>query len=170
MSALQKLLKITVVGEGGVGKTTLIKRYITGVFSHSKTTIGVSFAIANVNIQNTVVKMQIWDLAGEERFRNLLPSFCKGSNGALVVFDLSRYPTFLALAEWIELVRKNTCSIPIILAGSKADLTADKTVDQHQIKELIDKYCLKNYYSFSSKTGENIDKIFLELASSVLQA
>jgi len=166
MSLYQKLYKVVVVGEGGVGKTTLIKRYTTGQFTQSKTTIGVSFAIVTVPLQGLTVKMQIWDLGGEERFRTLLPSFCKGAQGAIVVFDQSRYSTFLALPEWLELVKKNTDSIPIILAGSKSDLITDNPYI-NQIKELVRKYSLKEFYPVSSKTGQNIDKIFMEMAAAL---
>ncbi|WEU40007.1 MAG: GTP-binding protein [Candidatus Odinarchaeum yellowstonii] len=167
MSNYQKLYKIVVVGEGGVGKTTLIKRYVTGQFTNSKTTIGVSFAIANVNFNNVTVKMQIWDLGGEERFRTLLPSFCKGAQGAIIVFDQSRFSTFLSLPEWIELVKKNTNNIPIILVGSKSDLVSENSY-LDQIMEMVKRYDLKEFIPVSSKTGFNIDKVFVDIAASLM--
>ncbi len=167
MSSYQRLYKIIVVGEGGVGKTTLIKRYVTGQFTNSKTTIGVSFAIATVNLNGVTVKMQIWDLGGEDRFRTLLPSFCKGAQGAIIVFDQSRFSTFLALPEWIELVKQNTREIPIILVGSKSDLINDNPYSD-QIIELVKKYGLKEFIPVSSKTGFNIERVFIEIAASLI--
>ncbi len=166
MSDYKRVYKVIVVGEGGVGKTTLIKRYVTGQFANSKTTIGVSFAIATVNLNGLTVKMQIWDLGGEERFRTLLPSFCKGAQAAIVVFDQSRFSTFLALPEWIELVKKNTSNIPIILVGSKSDLVTGNPYGD-QIEVLVKKYGLKEFLPVSSKTGFNIDNVFTEIAVSL---
>jgi len=165
--AFQRLYKIVIAGEGGVGKTTLIKRYTTGQFSHSKTTIGVSFAIANVQYNGGSTKLQIWDLGGEERFRNILPNFCSGAHGAIIVFDLTRYSSFVALPEWIELIKKNTKEIPIFIVGSKADLVTEKTVDENQIREIMQKYNLTKYMETSSKTGQNIKNLFTEMAKIV---
>jgi small GTP-binding protein len=165
--SIHKLYKIVIAGEGGVGKTTLIKRYTTGEFSHSKTTIGVSFAIANVQYDDVNIKLQIWDLGGEERFRNILPNFCKGAHGALIIFDLTRYSSFVALPEWIELIKNNTSDIPMFLVGSKADLVEHKTVSEIQINEILTKYNINSYFETSSKTGLNIGDLFLNLAKLV---
>ena len=162
------LYKVVVAGEGGVGKTTLIKRLTTGEFSQSKTTIGVGFAIANVKIEDKPIKLQIWDLGGEERFRMILPQFCAGAHGAIVVFDLTRYSSFVALPEWINIIKKSTNDAPIVLAGSKSDLLEYHTIDEYQIKEVIEKYGIVAYYETSAKTGTNVVDVFTSLAKAII--
>ncbi|MHA1754533.1 MAG: Rab family GTPase [Candidatus Odinarchaeia archaeon] len=166
--AIPKLFKVVVAGEGGVGKTTLIKRFTTSKFTESKTTIGVAFVIANMQVEGNVVKLQIWDLGGEERFRNIVPNFCKGAHAAILVFDLTRYSSFLALPEWIDLIKNNTNNIPIYLVGSKADLVEYKSLSKEQALQFIKEYKLKKYFETSSKTGLNVTNLFNQIAKDLI--
>ncbi|MFX0096250.1 MAG: Rab family GTPase [Candidatus Hodarchaeota archaeon] len=164
------LFKVIVTGEGGVGKTCLVQRYTRGTFYHTRTTIGVGFATADVHLNGRDIKLQIWDFGGEERFRRLLPSFCKGASGALVLFDLTRFPTFLHLNEWLDLIRDNTSNIPLVLAGSKADLANMRVVDREQIAELTRKYNIEHYYEVSAKDGMNIEVVFTQIAELIVNS
>ena len=119
------LFKIILAGSGGCGKTTLLNRYTTGQFNtDTKMTIGVDFAVhyLELNEDKGAATLQIWDFGGEERFRTMLPSFCQGASGALLFFDLARTHTFYELDEWINIIRRNTHDIPIIMLGAKYDL------------------------------------------------
>ncbi|MHA1238500.1 MAG: Rab family GTPase [Candidatus Odinarchaeia archaeon] len=164
-----KLFKVIVAGEGGVGKTTLINRFITGEFTHSKTTIGVAFYIAEVKLNSAFLKLQIWDLGGEERFRTILPSFCRGARGAFIIFDLSRYSTFLRINEWIELIKKSTGEVPIFLIGAKADLIDENEFDESQIEDIVKKYNLDKYYATSAVTGLNVEQVFKDMANRIYE-
>lgn len=164
------LFKVIVTGEGGVGKTCLVQRYTKGTFYHTRTTIGVGFATADVNLNGKDIKLQIWDFGGEERFRRLLPSFCRGASGALVLFDLTRFPTFLHLNEWLGLIRDNTSNIPLVLVGSKADLANMRVVGREQIVELMRKYDIEHYYEVSSKDGTNIEVVFTQIAKLIVDS
>lgn len=163
------IFKVIVAGQGGVGKTALVERYTIGTFREDhKMTIGSQFSIKDITFQNTdhtntTVRLQLWDFAGEERFRFVLGDYCRGAVGAFVCYDITDYATFEAIKEWLELIRKNAGKIPIILVGLKYDLS------NHEVDcDVADQYaeasgCLMNVFC-SSKLNLNIDAIFLAMA------
>ncbi|TFG19221.1 MAG: GTP-binding protein [Promethearchaeota archaeon] len=163
------LFKIILAGSGGCGKTTLLNRYTTGQFnSDTKMTIGVDFAVHYLELDEGqgAATLQIWDFGGEERFRTMLPSFCQGASGALLFFDLVRTHTFYELDEWINIIRRNTHDIPIILLGAKYDLIespSDLNIDPQQVMSFIQYNKIKGYLNISSKTGYNVNKSFDKL-------
>jgi small GTP-binding protein len=160
------MLKLVVAGEGGVGKTTLIRRYVDGVFHDSKLTVGTAFAAKTLAINDggttTPIKLQLWDFGGEKRFRFLLPKFCLGARGAILAFDLNRFSTFLKLNEWLKLLRDNTEDIPIIVIGTKADL--HRAVDRKEVIEYAKSNGLKAYFETSSKDDVNVTPAFEYIA------
>ena len=164
------MLKLVVAGEGGVGKTTMIRRYVEGVYHSSMMTVGTSFAakplIINDSGNSTKVKLQLWDFAGEKRFRFLLPKFCLGARGAMLAFDLNRFSTFLKLNEWLELIRRNTEDIPIILVGMKADL--HRAIDRKEVIDYAQSTKLKAYFETSSKEDVNVTPAFEYITKQML--
>lgn len=164
------LFKVIVTGEGGVGKTCLVQRYTVGTFYHTRTTIGVGFATAKIDLDGRDIRLQVWDFGGEERFRRLLPSFCRGASGALVLFDLTRFPTFLHLDEWINLIRDNTDNVPLVLVGSKADLENMRAIAREHVAKLMRKYNIEHYYEVSSKDGINIEVVFIQMAKLIVSS
>lgn len=157
-------LKIINAGDGGVGKTTFLKRYITGEFViDSMETIGTGFFTKK--IKNKIIKdyvdLTIWDFGGQKRFRNLIKDFVMGAAGALLFFDLTRYETFQGLDEWISIIRgfnEKENNIPILLVGSKSDLIELSTVNRKEIDKFVKDNNLIGYIATSSKTGENVEK------------
>ena len=106
------LFKLIIAGSSGSGKTTLLRRYTTGLFSGgTKMTIGVDFSVTNCETSKGKTVLQIWDFGGEERFRIMLPNFCLGASGCIMMFDPLRPSTFIELDEWIQIVRQNTKNI-----------------------------------------------------------
>jgi len=164
------MLKLIVAGEGGVGKTTFVRRFVEGVYHDSLLTVGTAFAAKNLVVHdgygNTPVKLQIWDFGGEKRFRFLLPKFCYGARGAMISFDLNRFSTFLKLDKWMELIRKNTDNIPLILVGTKADL--QRTVNRGEVIEFAKRFHVKAYFETSSKTDLNVTPAFEYMAKEML--
>lgn len=161
------LFKMLLAGSGGCGKTTLLKTYTSGTFTtDTKMTIGVDFSVNYLDIPEGKVTLQIWDFGGEERFRTMLSSFCLGSSGCLLFFDLLRPHTFYELNEWIKIIRSNTTNIPIILLGTKYDLLEsiqDLGVDTNSMIEWIKNNGINAYLNISSKTGMNVQEAFEKL-------
>ncbi|XP_013175639.1 PREDICTED: ras-related protein RABF2b [Papilio xuthus] len=122
--------KIVVLGSQGVGKTSLVVRYIGKMFSrHISPTIGASFFTCNINLAEARVKLQVWDTAGQERFRSMAPMYYRNANAALLVFDITCRASFAAVKGWVKELQSNAAG-PLVLAlvGNKADLAAARAV------------------------------------------
>ena len=169
------LFKLLIAGSGGSGKTTLLKRYTTGLFNNAtKMTIGVDFSVTNAKLPNgTMVTLQIWDFGGEDRFRSLLPNFCLGAAGCLMLFDPVRPDTFFDLKEWITIVQANTKNIPILLLSSKQDLIEEghpMTIRMEEIEAFVKTYNIKGYIPVSSKTGTNVIESFQKISENMIES
>lgn len=164
------ILKILTAGEGGVGKTTLLHRYVEGKFSaETKMTIGVEFFLKEVEIDQKQCTLQLWDFGGQERFRFLLESYVLGAKGALLMFDLTRMMTLDSLDQWIKIVRKGDPDLPVLFLGTKLDLEDDVQVDDDYAKTFLNEFNLINYLKISSKTGENVSNAFDILTRKILE-
>jgi small GTP-binding protein len=162
------MFKVCLFGDGGVGKTTLINRYLTGVFKGgSEITIGVDFHIKKLEIQEKRISLQIWDFAGEERFRFLLPSYVLGASGGIFMFDITRYSSLRNFQDWLNIVKQGykgpLDQVPILMVGSKLDLEYKRAVSRNEAFELAKKNNLVGYIECSSKDGQNVQEIFLEI-------
>jgi len=171
------LYKILVVGDIGTGKTSIIKRFVHGIFSmHYKSTIGVDFALKVINWDpKTEVRLQLWDIAGQERFGNMTRVYYKEAVGAMIVFDVTRVSTFEAVAKWkADIDAKVTYGadekpIPVVLLANKCDLAKEgfvKTANE------MDKYVKENnflsWFETSAKDNINIDKAAKCLVAHIL--
>lgn len=167
----QYLFKIVVVGDGGVGKSTMIQRLITGHFVPMKITIGTDLASYDMNIEDISVKLQIWDFAGERRFRFFLPNYARGAQGCILCYDISRYSSFQHLQEWYDIVKENTNTDTVyLLVGGKADLSEyRRTVSRAEAEELQKELDIPFFLESSSKTGENNKNVFEMLTEAMLK-
>ncbi len=164
------IFKILTAGEGGVGKTTLLHRYITGEFSQStQMTIGVEFFLKETVINDQNCTLQLWDFGGQGRFRFLLKSYVMGAKGALLMFDLTRPMTLESLDEWVEICRENDPNLPILFVGTKLDLQEDISVDDDYAKSFLDRFNLFDFIKISSKTGKNVQNTFNLITQRVLE-
>jgi len=140
------ILKILTAGEGGVGKTTLLHRFIEGVFSaDTKLTIGVEFFIKEMTIENNECTMQLWDFGGQQRFRFLLDSYVVGAKGAFLMFDLTRVGTLKTIGQWVGILRKFDPELPILFIGTKFDLSEQISVDDDYAIGFKEEYNLIDY-------------------------
>jgi small GTP-binding protein len=127
-------IKIVVAGDGGVGKTSLLNRYVSNDFIECMNlTVGSDFFSQVCDFKENTIKLQLWDFGGEPRFRFFLSDYCKGACGVLLAFDLSDFSTLLGIKEWLEIIRGNTEDPVTILVGTKADNAAflDEETIQH---------------------------------------
>jgi small GTP-binding protein len=170
MTGQEELLKILVIGESAVGKSCLLLRYTDDKFQETfMTTIGVDFKTKFITVDNTPVKLQIWDTAGQEKFRSITKAYYRGAHGILVVFDVSRVDTFNQTRVWIDSIRDSSADsnpIDVILVGNKCDL--ERAVTREEALALADQFQLK-YFETSAKESTNVDLAFQSLAALALQ-
>ena len=165
------IFKVVVVGDGGIGKSTMIQRLLTGKFIAQKITIGTDLASYTVNVEGKDVKLQIWDFAGEKRFRFFLPNYSRGAQGCLLCFDLTRYSSFEHLKEWYDIVKNNSPNAVFTLVGEKHDLSDSKRAVAIEIaQEFQNDYQIPRYFETSSKTGYNNAKIFEILTQEIIRS
>jgi len=169
-------LKVVVVGNGGVGKSTMIQRLITGKFIGQKITIGTDLASYKLDVEDNEgniykVTLQLWDFAGEKRFRFFLPRYARGAQGCVLAYDITRYTSFEDLSEWYQIISENADSPIYVLCGGKVDLASEKrTVQYSEGEEFQKAYNLHHFFETSSKSGENNKLIFETLTRSILKA
>jgi small GTP-binding protein len=162
------LAKVLTAGDGGVGKTTLLHRFIKGEFmSDTKMTIGVGFFLETLQVKGKTVRLQFWDFGGQEQFRNVLPIYTSGATGAMLMVDLTRPDTARGLEEWVGLCRKDNSELPILLVGTKLDKSPILVTDG-LLERQVQKHDLYGYIKTSSKTGENVHQSFQMMAKCVL--
>ncbi|KAF0773824.1 ras-related protein Rab-38-like isoform X2 [Aphis craccivora] len=171
------LFKILVIGELGTGKTSIIKRYVHKFFSqHYRATIGVDFALKSLEWDsNTVVRLQLWDIAGQERFGNMTRVYYKDALGAFVVFDVTRPATFDAVAKWkqdldAKVSLEDGTPIPCVLLANKCDETKEGMVNS---VAKMDEFCKENmftaWYETSAKENVHIDDAAKTLVAQILK-
>lgn len=163
------LLKIVLLGDPAVGKTSLAKRYVDNMFRMDYImTIGTDIRTKTVLIDDSRIKLVIWDLGGQPLFQDVRTTYCKGANGAVLTFDLSSQKTLTNLHRWAETVWRFVGKIPLVVVGTKADLRSLRVVSAEQAWDLT-RFIGAKYFEVSSKTGEGVDKTFLYLAETILK-
>jgi len=164
------LLKLLLLGDASVGKTSVFHRYIKQEFSNSyKATIGADFFSKTVEVDDKEVILQIWDTAGQERYHSLGPSFFKGSDACVLVYDVTNQESFDALTVWVEQFQKGVGIVDqsitdsdefiFVVLGNKSDLEGERQVSTDTAKE----YCEKNGFQFfetSAKSGSCVEDAF----------
>ena len=163
-------LKIILVGDVSVGKTSVLERYINNNFKDDYTcTIQAEQKTKIINEDsNTSIRMDIWDTAGQEKFRSLTRQYYRDSQGAIIVFDITKKKTFDSLQTWIDDIQDySDKDIPIIIVGNKSDLIDEREVSENNINEFLnDKY---TYFEVSAKYGNNIDLAFNKMKKLIME-
>ncbi len=165
--------KVIIIGPPAVGKTSLLNRYIHKEFKLSyKMTVGVDFLTKALEYEpSKFVKLHIWDIGGQEKFKFLHRSFYEGAFGAFIVFDLSRHQTFSSMKTWLSEMRSIVIDdIPKVIIGNKSDLIPEigQIIDRSEVEEYAkDQGCF--YIETSAKTGENVENAFLELTNNMIK-
>ncbi|RLI64384.1 MAG: hypothetical protein DRO88_07495 [Promethearchaeia archaeon] len=171
--------KVLVLGDGGVGKTTLLYRYVNNVFIDStKMTIGSDFVIKKLkivddNFENRLTLL-FWDFSGQERFRFILKEYAKGAEGVLLVFDLTRFNSLSGLYEWVKVLKDggiwNDPKVKYILVGTKSDLLVDGSskIDDQVIQDFCDEFKITKYFETSAKSGDGVEDLFAEVAHEMI--
>ena len=166
--------KLIVIGPAAVGKTSLIRRFVENQFSFNyKSTIGVDFLAKTIRLEDEkIVKLAIWDVGGQARFRLLRRNFYEGTHSAILVFDLSRANTFPKMKDWLIDMRSIIeHKIPLIMLGNKSDLLSEvgEVIDREEPKRFAERE-ESLYLETSAKSGENVEKAFKELTNQMLKS
>ena len=162
-------IKVIVIGEAGVGKTSLVKRFVSGHFTRDyRASIGANLFIKELKLNSDkIVSIQIWDIAGQERWKKMRHLYYRGAHGALVVGDLTRENTFEQLKEfWNQDLYKYCEEIPKILVVNKVDL--DSIISNNDIEKLAQAINVKATIFTSAKNGQNVEKAFYQIAEAVV--
>ena len=161
-------LKIILVGDSSVGKTSLLLKYTEGGFEENyMSTIGVDFKLKSIVVNNYKVNLKIMDTCGQERFKSLNKNFYSSADGIMFVFDVTQKLSFKSIDSWLKVPTDFTSNFKKILIGNKIDLENIREVK----KEMIENYAKKEdmqYFETSAKTGENVEESFNKLAELII--
>jgi len=163
------LFRYIIVGDMAVGKSCILLQFTDNKFRHQhELTIGVEFGAKTLEISNKLIKIQIWDTAGQEAFQAITRTYYKGAVGALLVYDISRKETFTHAVKWLEEVRNNSSKqIVVILIGNKKDLENKRQVSFEEGESFAKENGLM-FLEVSAKTAHNIEEAFSLSAKQIL--
>jgi len=166
MSHLDLQYKLLFLGETSVGKTSILLRYTDDTFNSFLPTVGVDVRYKYIKYENKKIRLDIWDTAGQERFKNIAKNYFRGSNGIILVFDISNKESFNKLKFWLTDCKENIDpETELVIAENKIDIEEEqRVVSKEVIKEFGEKYNIE-VFPTSAKTGEGIDKVFSHLIS-----
>jgi len=162
------LFKVLLIGDSGVGKSSLLLRYSENNFSDAYiSTIGVDFKIKTLHLDDKAVKLQIWDTAGQERFRTITASYYRGAQGIIVVYDVTNQASFDNIRKWLEEISRYAGSnVTRLLVGNKADLV-EKRVVGAQMAEDLSRHLGISYVETSARSSANVEEAFHLLAQEI---
>jgi small GTP-binding protein len=162
-------LKISLLGSSGSGKSTIM-RYLAGFpfIDDVSTTVGVDTVVIDVEIKDYLVKVYLWDTAGQEIFRTIIKSYYRNSKGIILTFDVSDLKTFLDIESWLIEIRANCRDEDLVIAlvANKIDLAHKRSVTSERAKALADRFNLI-YFETCARTGENVAEMLERLVSKI---
>ena len=159
---------VLLLGQPSTGIEELTRYYLYGDSKDYKSTIGVQFLRRNVIVQDKYVELTIWDVAVDETFQFFFPSRFRNKNGAIIMYDVTHSNTLNHLSEWVQLIREKNGNIPIMLIGNNIDLVEACEVPKEEGEKIAEKYNLSAFFEISTKTGENVEEAFEDLAKIII--
>ncbi len=164
------LVKVVMLGDAAVGKTSLVQRFVRNSFGgRYKRTMGLDLSIKEVNLPQATVKIQLWDMGGQISFKPLRLRFYGGARGAVLVYDATRPATFHNLQIWLQELENNVPTrIPFVVLGNKSDLGELCVVSEEDEKFWAEKAKALAYFRSSAKNGENVEEVFQLLGEKIV--
>lgn len=158
-------IKLLMIGDSAVGKTSLLLRYANDTFSSTFiTTIGIDFKIKTIDLDGKRVKLQIWDTAGQEQFRTITRSYFRGAQGIVLVYDITDRGTFNSVRSWMSQIADHAdAQVNRVLIGNKCDHEAARQVSTEEGSRLADEYGVK-FFETSAKNDINVNECFTTIA------
>jgi small GTP-binding protein len=165
-------VKVTVIGDGSVGKTSLIQKFTQGIFKTDYVkTIGAQLTNYETEIDGYRIELIFWDIAGQDNFHFLRPSFYRGSKAAIIVYSLEENDlgkrSFNHITTWHKDVKQFCGEIPVVLFANKVDLINEQNLDKSKIQNLVKEHNFLCYYITSAKTGQGLDDAFDALSKKI---
>ncbi|MCK5301610.1 MAG: GTP-binding protein [Candidatus Thorarchaeota archaeon] len=165
-----RIYKIVVVGSGAVGKTSLILRFTTGAFRETYIqTLGAGFAFKNLDVDNRLVKLQIWDLAGQPEMKKVRSNFYTGASGVIFIYDVTRRETFDEMLGWKTEADTHAQESVSLLVANKTDMVQDRAVTEAEGRELAGEFGW-DYVETSVKLNENVGDVFKIVTREIMKS
>ena len=166
----EMMIKVILIGDSGVGKTNIMSKYLKNQFmENSKATVGVEFGSKLFNHEGHKIKAQIWDTAGQEKYKAITGAYYKGSKGAFVVYDITRKETFVSVERWVnDLKSTSDPKLTIILIGNKNDMEDQRQVTKEQGEEKAKSFGCA-FLETSALSGDNLDKAFTLMVKEIFE-
>jgi len=163
--------KVVLLGEGCVGKTSCVLRYVEDKFNDKHiTTLQASFLNKKINLKGKRINLSVWDTAGQERFHALGPIYYRDSNGAILVYDITDEDSFQKVKSWVKELRKMLGQdISLVIAGNKIDMEKNRHVSVEMAEEYAASVGAKHFHT-SAKLNQGIDELFLDLSQSMVDS
>ena len=166
------LVKIIIIGDSGVGKTNFMFRFADNTFnSLHVSTVGLDYKSKIIILPSSKkkVKIQIWDTAGQDRFRSITKNYYKGAHGIILIYDITNQKTFENVKNWINQIKEEVSNkVTIILVGNKIDDEDHRVVSTEQGEKMANDFGLM-FFECSAKSGVNIDSTFNELVKKTVE-
>ena len=164
----EQLYKIIIIGTSGVGKTNILSRYLHNEFrENTKSTVGVEFGSKRMMIENILIKLQIWDTAGEERYRSITSHYYRGAKGCFIVYDITNQQSFDDVIKWYEDIKlSGDKDISIVLIGNKCDLEKNRKINTEMGKSKA-KELNCAFYETSALNNTGIDEVFNSICEDI---
>ena len=164
------MFKVSIIGDYAVGKTSLIKRYMTDSFDEGyKATLGASISTFKTAVKGSDISLQVWDLAGQTSFQRVRVQYLFGTDFAIVVFDLTRKDTLDCVKEWVKDVKQGAPDVLLYLVGNKSDLKEDRVVKPAEAEKLGKRLKMLGYTETSAKDGSNVKELFQTISQLLLE-
>ena len=166
---MQRIIyKIILLGNSGVGKTSCLVRYVDDKFNDNyKATLGFDISIKSIRTKEVDYSLAIWDIAGQDAMAELRKSYMEGSQGAILIYDVTNEETFNSINYWLNQLYQFVGHIPIILVGNKIDLTDKIKISTEKGQNMAKLKKLDGYYETSAKTGQKVNEIFRKISELV---
>ena len=168
----EHVLKLLIVGDSAVGKTSLVNRFVNDNFEDTtEVTSETNYSVKQLELNSdNSASLQLWDFGGPLRLKHILNNYVMGARGALLLIDMTRDLKIINILEWVNMVRMHDISLPIILVGTKCDLKDSIIVNNEQIQHVREVFNMYDYIETSAKDSINIFKVFYSIAKLLINS